>query len=129
MNVRVIQTKLDMRGISNISICLSHSLSLTEVAKGGSLTTSACVAIVDASHVEQLLRDRRAHNASSSWRGNQPDDDTATFASHLRTNVHKDVTASQLSVAMFVGLGSWFRLRTKLTLHGTVWGFPILLPQ
>ena len=57
---------------------------LTKVSERGSLPASGRVAVVDASHVQQLLRYRGAYDAGTTWRRDQTHQHTTALAGHLR---------------------------------------------
>lgn len=60
-----------------------YDAALTKVPQSGGLSTSASVAIRHSRHMQQLLGDRASHNARATRCRNEPNQNTATFASNL----------------------------------------------
>ena len=61
---------------------MSH-IQLTEVSKRASGPLGRRVAVLDASHLQELLWDRGRHDASSTRSGDEPHPDGAALASHF----------------------------------------------
>lgn len=64
-------------------------MTLTEVSKGGGLTTSARVDVFDTSHGQKLLGDWSTDDACSSRGWDEAHANAAAFAGHLERNLEK----------------------------------------
>ena len=56
---------------------------LTEVAESSSLSTSTCVAVINTSHMQQLLGNRGTDNTSTTWSRDESHYDAAALACDL----------------------------------------------
>lgn len=78
----------------------------TKVAKCGCTSPSTGVAIVNSSHLKQLLGDRCTDNTSTSGCRDQPHHNTATLSSHLQ-HQHIQIITTEASVTVLTSIHRW----------------------
>lgn len=93
---------------------------LTKVAQSSGGASSTCPAVFNTCHLQQLLGHRGWHNSSASGCRNEAHQHRSTFACHLCRKTHAPCNVKHHYRDTLI----WDR-----TLQGTVWGWPILLPQ
>lgn len=109
--------------VAEVAVSYVPAPELTKVAEGGCAAPRRCVAVIDASHHQQLLGDRGRHDPGAAGSWDQAHQHGAAAPSDLQG--HNGSHLQNTPPEQPPGPGQ----RGTLTLQGTVCGFPILLPQ